>query len=158
MAKKRAATRAAKRSKKTVHVHSEQCDHDHAPGGAPPVGTIGWLDLTVKDAGRLRDFYAAVVGWKPRAIDMGGYSDWSMEKPDDAEPAAGICSARGRNAGLPAQWLAYVAVASLKRSLTAAKRRRGKVLFGPRELMGGSFAVIRDPAGAVLALFEAPKP
>ena len=29
----------------------------------PPVGTIGWTDLTVPDADGLRDFYSAVVGW-----------------------------------------------------------------------------------------------
>jgi predicted enzyme related to lactoylglutathione lyase len=29
----------------------------------PKPGTIGWMDLTVKDASKLRDFYAQVVGW-----------------------------------------------------------------------------------------------
>ena len=27
-------------------------------------GTIGWRDLTVPDAAKVRDFYQAVVGWK----------------------------------------------------------------------------------------------
>ena len=30
----------------------------------PAVGTIAWRDLTVKDAEKVRDFYAQAVGWK----------------------------------------------------------------------------------------------
>jgi predicted enzyme related to lactoylglutathione lyase len=41
----------------------------HAPG------TIAWTDLTVPDAEKVRDFYAAVVGWRivsgPRALGEG---------------------------------------------------------------------------------------
>jgi uncharacterized protein len=34
-------------------------------------GTVAWHDITVPDAERLRDFYAAVVGWRPEPVDMG---------------------------------------------------------------------------------------
>ena len=37
----------------------------------PPVGSIGWIDLTIPDAERIRDFYAAVAGWKPEPESMG---------------------------------------------------------------------------------------
>jgi predicted enzyme related to lactoylglutathione lyase len=40
---------------------------------ADEVGKIGWIDLTVGDATRVRDFYAGVVGWKPEGVEMGGY-------------------------------------------------------------------------------------
>ena len=36
------------------------------------VGTIRWIDLTVKDCARVRDFYQAVVGWDVDPVDMGG--------------------------------------------------------------------------------------
>ena len=61
-------------------------------------GTIGWIDLTVPDADRVRDFYAEVVGWHPEPVDMDGYSDFVMKSPGGA-PAAGVCHARGTNAG-----------------------------------------------------------
>ena len=35
------------------------------------VGSIGWVDLSVDDAHGLRDFYAAVVGWKPEPCRWG---------------------------------------------------------------------------------------
>ena len=47
----------------------------------PQVGSIGWTDLTVADAVRVRDFYRAVVGLKHEDVNMGGYSDFSMVPP-----------------------------------------------------------------------------
>jgi len=117
-------------------------------------GDIAWRDLTVKNAVKVRDFYAAVVGWKFAGLDMGGYDDFCMNRPADGETVAGICHARGDNANLPPQWLIYINVASLPKSLVACRRRGGKVICQPREMGGGKMAVIRDPAGAVAALFE----
>jgi predicted enzyme related to lactoylglutathione lyase len=120
----------------------------------PPVGSITWMDLTVKPAVKVRDFYKAVAGWKSSDVDMGGYSDFCMNQPVDGKTVAGVCHARGENANLPPQWLIYINVANLKRSLAACRRRGGKVLCPVREMGGGKMAVIRDPAGAVAALFE----
>ena len=122
----------------------------------PQPGTIGWTDLTVPDADKVRDFYATVVGWKPKPVEMGGYADYSMAEPGSGKDVAGVCWKKGINADLPAQWLVYITVADLTKSLASCKKLGGAVIAGPRELAGGQFAVIRDPAGAVCALFEAP--
>ena len=120
----------------------------------PRIGAIAWTDLTVRPAVKVRDFYTAVVGWKFSEVDMGGYEDFCMNQPADGTTVAGICHARGENASLPSQWLIYINVANLKRSLTTCRRRGGKVVCPPRQMVGGRIAVIRDPAGAVVALFE----
>lgn len=119
-----------------------------------PYGAIGWHDLTVGDAPGIRDFYAAVVGWQPQPVDMDGYSDFNMTRPDTGEAVAGVCHARGGNADLPAQWLMYLVVPDLATSLAECSSRGGEVIAGPRGLAGGEFAVIRDPAGAVCALWQ----
>ena len=67
----------------------------------PQPGTMAWFDLTVPDADRIRDFYAAVVGWRPEAMDMGGYADYSMKVPEGEAVVAGVCHDRGENSGLP---------------------------------------------------------
>jgi len=121
----------------------------------PRLGRIGWTDLTVPDAETIRDFYGEVVGWEPEPVDMGGYSDFNMNVPGDGMPAAGICHARGANADLPAQWLVYITISDLDASLASCRRRGGTVVSGPKDLgTAGRYAVIRDPAGAVAALFE----
>jgi len=125
------------------------------PKKKPEVGTITWRDLTVKDAGKVRDFYKKVVGWKSSAASMGSYDDYCMISPKSGETVAGICHARGPNKGLPAQWLMYIQVANMKKSLEAVKKLGGKILHGPRDPGCGSMTVIRDPAGAVSMLYQA---
>jgi len=63
----------------------------------PAVGSIAWRDLTVPDAEGVRDFYSAVVGWTSSAVQMDGYSDFSMVTPASGKTVAGICHARGVN-------------------------------------------------------------
>jgi len=126
--------------------------HDEAK---PRVGTIAWTDLTVSNAEGVRDFYAKVVGWVPTPVDMVTYSDFTMMTPDDRTAVAGVCHARGGNADLPAQWLNYVIVADLDASMRQCEESGGAIV-APARAMGamGRYCVIRDPAGAVLALFE----
>ncbi len=117
-------------------------------------GVIAWTDLTVPDADRIRDFYSAVVGWTPSPVDMGGYSDYCMNAAD-GNAVAGVCHARGSNADLPPVWLVYVRVADLEGSVTGVRELGGEVLVGPKDMGSqGRYAVIRDPAGAVCALYQ----
>lgn len=120
------------------------------------IGSVGWFDLTVADAEGVRRFYEAVVGWKSQPIEMEGYSDYCMTPPDSSDPVAGICHARGPNADLPPHWLLYITVADLKQSVEACRIGGGAVLREPREMGGAQIAVIRDPAGAVCALYQPP--
>lgn len=120
----------------------------------PPVGSIGWCDLTVRGADAVRDFYRDVVGWTATEIDMGGYADYVMSQPFNGTATTGVCWARGANAGLPPVWLVYFVVASLDTSLAHVRERGGAVLREPTSSGGGRYAVVRDPAGAVCALYE----
>jgi predicted enzyme related to lactoylglutathione lyase len=122
------------------------------------VGTICWADLTVARAERVRDFYEAVVGWTPSPVAMEGYDDYSMLAPGSDQSAAGICHAQGVNADLPPQWLIYIVVEDVERCAARCREMGGEVVAGPREMGGGQFCVIRDPAGAVCALYGPERP
>ncbi len=122
----------------------------------PPskLGTIGWFDLTVADAGAIKDFYSAVVGWKATETPVSDYADYTMEAPRG--PVSGICHARGANANLPPVWLIYLHVADLDDSLASVRQLGGEVISGPTDYgPSGRFAIIRDPAGAHCALYQA---
>ena len=121
----------------------------------PTVGSIAWFDLTVKDAHGVRDFYKEVVGWGADALSMGDYDDYCMTEPTDGKTVAGVCHARGPNAKLPPQWLIYIAVEDLDRSIERCRTLGGKVIDGPRKSCDKPFCVIQDPAGAVAALVQA---
>lgn len=118
------------------------------------LGSIVWTDLTVEDAEDVRDFYRRVVGWGAEGVDMGGYQDFNMLS-GEGEAVAGVCHARGSNADIPPAWLVYVTVEDVEESARRAEELGGEVVTGPRGLgEHGHFCVVRDPAGAVLALFE----
>ena len=118
------------------------------------IGRIEWVDLSVGDAARSKDFYCKVIGWKPTDVEMGTYSDFNLKLPDSGQTMAGICHARGMNANLPAQWLMYVRVVDVTASAAEAERQKGKVLDGPRRMGGSNFCVIQDPDGAVMVLIS----
>jgi predicted enzyme related to lactoylglutathione lyase len=120
----------------------------------PQPGLVGWVDLTVDNAPEVRDFYRAVIGWEYREVAMDeGYADYSMTTME-GQDVTGICHARGPNEGLPAQWLVYFTVADLDLAISEVRARGGALLRAPFEMDAGRYAVIRDPAGAVCALFQ----
>ena len=121
----------------------------------PEIGTIVWRDLTVENAEEVREFYCEVVGWQSRPHDMGDYRDFDIVAPATGETVAGVCHARGTNASVPPQWLVYVTVEDVDRSAERCVALGGEVVDGPRAMGRQRFCVIRDPAGAVLALIDA---
>ncbi len=113
-------------------------------------GSIAWRDLTVPDAAAVQRFYSAVVGWRAEPFE----GDFNMFVPGSTAPVAGICYRKGPNANLPSQWLMYVLVADLDRSVATATELGGRVVDGPRAVGSGRFCVVQDPAGAVVALYQ----
>ncbi|MDX1740887.1 MAG: VOC family protein [Rhodothermales bacterium] len=122
----------------------------------PSAGQILWVDLTVEDAGTVRDFYQAVVGFETSPVDMDGYSDFSMLPQGSTDPVAGVCHARGSNADIPPAWLVYFTVEDVAASAARCEELGGQLVVPPRGLAGGRFCVVKDPAGAVCALYQPP--
>lgn len=120
----------------------------------PPLGTIAWCDLSVPNATAVRDFYSAVVGWTSTGFEMEGYEDYCMNRPSDGQTVAGICHQRGPNADIPVAWLVYITVPDLAKSLQEVVTRGGTVVRPAKEAGGGSMAIVRDPAGAIFALYQ----
>ncbi len=116
-------------------------------------GQVTWNDLTVPDGEAVRQFYESVVGWKSSPVAMGEYSDYSMMDVSGTV-VAGVCHAKGENANLPPAWLMYVTVQDLDGCVARCRESGGAVVDGPRTAGGARIAVIKDPAGAVLALYE----
>jgi len=118
------------------------------------IGSIGWTDLTVGDAEHVRDFYQSVVGWTSSEIDMGSYADFCMNLPGSGKTVAGICHARGANSALPALWLVYITVRDVDQAAARCLELGGAVVVAPKDMGDqGRYCVIRDPAGAVAALY-----
>lgn len=119
-----------------------------------PAGAYGWLDLTVPNADEIRDFYSSVIGFSHTEIDMGDYSDFCMNSPDDGQTKCGICFSRGTNSELPPVWMVYFYVNDLDESLQKLTAANGKIISGPKTMGAAKYAIIQDPAGAYCGLYQ----
>lgn len=113
---------------------------------------IIWTDLTVPDAESVRDFYQAVVGWKPEDVPVEDYVDFNMMANN--QPIVGVCHKQGVNKSIPSQWMNYFSVEDLDASLKKVVELNGKVVKEPSGDAGSRYAIIEDPSGAVCALSE----
>ena len=118
----------------------------------PKIGQVAWVDLTVPNAGEVSEFYKKVVGWNIVPLSMGTYDDYCMNDTED-NTVAGVCHARGANAHMPAQWIIYVSVEDLDKSLGECIKAGGKIV-GEKRKMGNDamYCLIQDPAGAYMML------
>jgi uncharacterized protein len=118
------------------------------------IGEIGWVDLTIPDATKVKEFYNSVVGWEAKEFKMGDYADYVVKSPHTKETVAGICHARGSNANQPPYWLIYIAVKDVQASADAAVRNGGEIVAGPKGSGASRICVLKDPAGAVFAVMQ----
>ena len=101
-----------------------------------------WVELASADPGRTQDFYAALFGWEP-AGDRFLLRDRAV---------AGLTRTRP---GRPAGWLTYLATDDLGGAVRRFAGAGGRCLSGPTPGRGGQGAVVADPSGSTLGLWQA---
>ncbi|WP_286272037.1 VOC family protein [Thalassotalea hakodatensis] len=118
------------------------------------IGEMAWLDLSVQNATEVKDFYQNVIGWQTSEVSMGDYQDYAMLTPGSGDAVAGICHAKGCNIDLPAAWLPYFLVEDIEQAVTATKEKGGELITDIKSMGQDKYAVIKDPAGAVCAIYQ----
>jgi len=117
-----------------------------------PAGTFSWVDLTVPDTKAAAKFYSELLGWtadEPNA-EYGGYA---MVRTN-GKAVAGLTPQM--SPGAPAAWTTYVNVDDADATAEKAKQAGGQVIFGPMDVMSqGRMALVQDPTGAVIGLWQA---
>jgi predicted enzyme related to lactoylglutathione lyase len=114
-------------------------------------GTPSWVDLATSDAESARAFYTALFGWEDEKQGEGPGCYTMLRK--DGRDVAALFPAGPENG--PPHWNTYVTVADLDTAVEKAEPAGGGVIMPPSDVMGmGRMAVVSDPAGAVLALWE----
>ena len=109
-------------------------------------GCMVWNELATPDPARVRDFFAALLGWTVEPEESGygviknkGALNGGIRPPQDGEPT---------------HWLVYFTAAALDDSLANVREAGGSVIAGPMATPVGRVAAVRDPQGAAFALFE----
>lgn len=130
-----------------------------------PVGVFCWFDLATTDAAAARTFYAELLGLSATALGSEAEGDGDVENPDvytvlhkDEKTVCALysMSQEMRDQDMPAHWLSYVSVDSVDASVDNVETLGGTVMQAPLDVPeAGRMAVVRDPGGALFALWEA---
>ncbi len=120
-------------------------------------GTPSWTDLSTTDPDGARAFYGALFGWEFDANPVPDGGEYIMATLH-GKSAAGMMQQRPEQAamGLPSLWNTYITVEDLAATVAKVEGAGGTVMQPPMDVMdAGHMAVIVDPAGAVVALWQA---
>lgn len=119
-------------------------------------GTFCWWELATPDLEAAFRFYQAVFGWDKtdlpmgpdqiyRLVELAGRQVGAMYQLDEAQ----------KQRGVPAEWLAYIAVASADESARKIVDAGGTLASAPFNVMeSGRMALFNDPDGARAAIWE----
>src|SRR3954452_19454349 len=119
-------------------------------------GTFCWIDLATSDAAAPTAFYTALFGWEPQEpiAEAHGYTMLQLDGRDVA--ALYEQGEAERSAGVPPHWSSYVSVIDVDETAARVEGLGGKLLPGPYDVFdSGGMAVIADPTGALLSLWQA---
>ncbi|WP_222853717.1 VOC family protein [Fodinicola acaciae] len=108
-------------------------------------GPFVFFDLRSSDTPKARDFYTGLFGWTVNEHSLltdenGVWGGFTPLPPGDQRRP---------------QWTPYAPVDDLDAATTKVRELGGSVLRERIKLPGGSAAVIEDPTGASLVLWEA---
>lgn len=120
----------------------------------PKIGEFCWNELATSNVQAAKDFYGKVFGWKFSDHDMGDMT-YTMIKINDKE-FAGIWSIpKDKEKEIPPHWMSYILVENLDESLKKIQEQNG-IVMKPASNAGdfGRFAIIIDPTGAHIALWQ----
>ncbi|MBK9120498.1 MAG: VOC family protein [Phycisphaerales bacterium] len=121
-----------------------------------PMPLFCWHELMTRDPATAQRFYCELLGWGTLEANMGGTTYTMFTAPTAPQGAAGMLAMTGPQfEGVPANWLAYIAVEDLDATVARVTKLGGQVRVPITPIPNmGRFAVIADPTGAVVALYQ----
>ncbi len=126
---------------------------DPADVATKPIGGFYWNELWTRDDRAARAFYAEVVGFEFRDVDMGPMGTYHVAHASGAD-RGGLM--RSPDAKAPPMWLPYVKVDDCDRTVARAQKLGATVLAPASDVPEiGRFSVLKDPTGAVIAVMQA---
>ena len=123
---------------------------EHAPG------TFCWVDLATTDSKAAKKFYSELMGWETMDIPAGPDMVYTMLQFRGKE-VGGLygMGPEQRSQGLPPHWMSYVSVVDVDGTAEKAKSLSGTIVMEPADVFeAGRMALIQDPTGAVVAVWQ----
>ncbi|MBW8804707.1 MAG: hydroxylase [Catenulispora sp. 13_1_20CM_3_70_7] len=111
----------------------------------------GWAELATGDVPAATAFYQSLLGWSVSADGYPhlGVDDWTFGGVQELDST-------GTPADVPSHWLLYFKTEDIAAAVEKAASLGAQTLMGPVDKPGTRhLAVLRDPQGAVFALYQA---
>lgn len=110
------------------------------------------VELTTNDLETAKHFYSALFGWQLQDTPMADGKSYTLINVGDGT-GGGMMTAPVT--GIPPHWLPYVGVDDLVASTARAKQLGATTIMeNIRVADYGMFTIFKDPAGAVLAMWQ----
>lgn len=121
-----------------------------------PAGAFCWVELATTDATAAKAFYGGLFGWTPEDMAMAPGQTYTMLKLAGLELGAMYTLTDDMlKQGVPPHWMLYVNVESVDETIAKVAAAGGQVVMGPHDVPGaGRMAVLRDPQGAVVSIWQ----
>jgi uncharacterized protein len=125
--------------------------HDGDSADAPSApGKFYWNELSTPDARKALAFYAKVVGWDSRGMDMGPMGTYHVLTASGADRGGAMESKDG-----PSRWLPYVHVTDADATAARAAKLGATIAVPPTDIPDvGRFSILVDPEGATFAVIK----
>lgn len=122
-------------------------------GTPAPIGRFCYHEVATSDVPGAQGFYGGLFGWTFEAVpsSLGGYHLIRHQ----GELLGGMYAQSEAQAACGSHWVAYVRVEDVDALAAKLPELGGEALAGPFDVAGvGRMLVFRDPAGAVLCLWQ----
>ena len=124
-------------------------------------GQFCWYDLMTPDPAGAKRFYQSLLGWKVETFKFA-----SPDQPYDMWVVGGRTfggvsrlGEQQKSMGIPPHWLPAVEVNNVDETASKAMSLGGRVVLAAMDIPDtGRYAVITDPQGAAIAIFQAKGP
>jgi predicted enzyme related to lactoylglutathione lyase len=118
-------------------------------------GSLCFSQLTTRDPETASRFYVSLFGWTAKKSPSGAGPEYT-EFRNNGQPGIGMSPMPpGAADTVPSYWMPYFQVSNCDTSVALASRLGGSIVVVPQDIPNsGRIAIVKDPQGAVFALFQ----
>ena len=120
-------------------------------------GIFNWVDLMTTDKEAAEAFYGKLFGWEFDQRPMPNGESYAIAQKNGRDVTAIFTQPEDQKAqGIPPHWQSYINAPDLEETVATWEAEGGTVFMPPFDVMeAGRMAVVQDPTGAVVNLWQA---
>jgi uncharacterized protein len=122
----------------------------------PKVGSFCWLEVGTTDRPAAKNFYSKLFGWTAEDMPMGPDMTYTIFRIGGKDAGGAYPLMKEQlDAHVPPHWMLYIKVESADAAAAKAVQLGGKQIVPPSDIPNvGRFAVLQDPTGAHISIFQ----